>query len=222
VRIVACGGQLLGDDPALRRYAVSFVDTSSPRITLLPTAAGDSPDVVARFAEGFAGLGELSTVALFRRTIAELRAHLLAQDLIVVSGGNTASMLAIWRAHGVDALLREAWERGIVLAGSSAGALCWFEGGVTDSFGPELAPLRDGLGLLRGSFCPHYDTESERRPAYTRFVRDGELAAGCAADDHVGFSYAGPALEEIVSGREGPGGFRVEPAGETPLPVRVL
>ena len=101
---------------------------------------------------------------------AGIRERLLAQDAIYVSGGNTANMLAVWRVHGVDAALREAWERGIVLSGPSAGGLCWFEGGVTDSFGPELARLDDGLGFLPGSFCPHYDTEPERRPTYERLA----------------------------------------------------
>lgn len=222
MRIVACGGQLLGPEPALRDYVLGLVEAREPRICLLPTATGDSPDVVARFEESLAGRGTLSHVALFRRTIADVRAHLLAQDLIVVSGGNTASMLAIWRVHGVDAALREAWEAGILLAGSSAGALCWFEGGVTDSFGPELAPLHDGLGLLPGTFCPHYDSEPGRRPVYTRLVAGGELTPGYAADDLVGFSFAGSTLTEVVAGRPGAQGLRVDADGEHALPVRIL
>jgi peptidase E len=222
VRIVACGGQLLGESPALREYVLSFVDSPEPRICLVPTASADSPEVVTRFEEGLAGRGVLSHVGLFRRTIEDVRAHLLAQDVIFVSGGNTASMLAVWRVHGIEEALREAWRRGIVLAGSSAGALCWFEGGVTDSFGPRLEPLDDGLGLLGGSFCPHYDSEPERRPTYTRLVREGQLPPGHAADDHVAFSYAGTELEEIVAGRAGAQGWRVDAAGETALAPRML
>jgi dipeptidase E len=222
VRIVACGGQLLGDSPALRDYVLSFADSSEPRICLIPTASGDSAEVVSRFEEELAGRGVLSHLALFRRTVADVRAHLLAQDIVFVSGGNTASMLAVWRAHGVDDALREAWRQGVVLAGSSAGALCWFEGGVTDSFGPTLEPLADGLGILGGTFCPHYDSEPQRRPTYTRLVRDGQLPQGHAADDHVAFSYAGTELEEIVAAHAGPQAWRVDAAGETPLAPRIL
>ena len=110
---------------------------------------------------------------------------MLAQDVIFVSGGNTANLLAIWRAHGFDEIIREAWEQGIVLAGSSAGMICWFEAGVTDSFGPQLEGMRDGLGFLPGSACPHYDGEEQRRPVYTRLVANG-FPAGMAADDAVG------------------------------------
>jgi peptidase E len=222
VRIVACGGQLLGDSSALRDYVLSFAESSEPRICLVPTASADSPEVVARFEEGLAGRGVLSHVALFRRTIDDVRAHLLAQDVIFVSGGNTASMLAVWRVHGVDEALREAWRRGTVLAGSSAGALCWFDGGVTDSFGPTLEPLAAGLGLLGGTFCPHYDTEPQRRPTYTRLVREGQLPPGHAADDHVALSYAGTRLEEIVAAHAGPQAWRVDASGETPLGPRIL
>lgn len=222
MRIVACGGQLLGESPALRDYVLSFVGTPAPRICLVPTAAADSPEVVARFEEGLAGRGVLSHVALFRRTIVDVRAHLLEQDVILVSGGNTASMLAVWRAHGVEEALREAWRRGIVLAGSSAGGLCWFEDGVTDSFGPALQPLGDGLGILGGSFCPHYDTEPERRPTYVRLVREGQLPPGHATDDHVALSYAGTELEEVVAAHAGPQAWRVDGSGETPLAPRIL
>jgi peptidase E len=131
-------------------------------------------------------------------------------------------MLAAWRAHGVADALHEAWQRGVVLAGSSAGALCWFDGGVTDSFGPTLEPLGDALGLLDGSFCPHYDSEPQRRPTYTRLVREGKLPPGHAADDHVALSYAGTELEEIVAAHPGPQAWRVDASGETPLAPRIL
>ena len=105
----------------------------------------------------------LSTSFRGRRTTSGLA---LAQDVIFVGGGNTANMLAVWRVHGFDAILREAWERGVVLCGWSAGMICWFEAGVTDSFGPQLEGMRDGLGFLPGSACPHYDSEERRRPVY--------------------------------------------------------
>jgi peptidase E len=131
-------------------------------------------------------------------------------------------MLAVWRAHGVDAILREAWMRGIVLCGLSAGANCWFEGCSTDSFGTRLAPLRDGLGLLEGSFCPHYDGEAERQPTYRRWVADGALPPGYAADDGVGLVFDGAELVEAVTERPGGRAFRVDAGGEHPLTVRNL
>jgi dipeptidase E len=219
--VIACGGAHYESD-ALWRYLLDLSGKDRPRITLLPTASADRDDYVLGFYERLAGRAEVSHVGLFRRTIADLRAHLLAQDVIFVSGGNTASMLAVWRAHGVDAILREAWEQGIVLAGTSAGALCWFEDGVTDSYGPELEALNDGLGFLDGTLCPHYDSEPQRQPVYRRLVSSGELAPGYAADDLVALHFAGTELDEIVSGRAGARAFRVDREGEHPLAVRVL
>ena len=130
-------------------------------------------------------------------------------------------MLAIWRVHGFDVILREAWEQGIVLTGWSAGMICWFEAGVTDSFGPELAGMRDGLGLLPGSACPHYDGEELRRPVYRRFVDEG-FPPGYAADDGVGLRFVGTELVETVTSREGATAYRVEPRAETRLEARLL
>ncbi len=149
-------------------------------------------------------------------------AHIAKQDVIYVGGGNTANMLAIWRVHGLDRALREAWERGAVVGGMSAGANCWFEDSVTDSFGPTLRALGGGLGLLPGSFCPHYDGEPERRPTYTRLVRDGTLAPGYAADDDAAFHFEGTELREVVSQRDGARGYRVTADGEEPLDTRLL
>ena len=134
-----------------------------------------------------------------------------AADVVYVSGGNTANMLAIWRVHGIDRALREVWQRGGVLGGWSAGANCWFEDSVTDSFGPRLRELGAGLGFLPGSFCPHYDTELERRGTYTRLVREGILPPGYAADDDAAFHFEGTELREVVSQRDGARGYRVTP-----------
>jgi peptidase E len=152
---------------------------------------------------------------------ADLRALALAHDVILVGGGNTANMLAVWRVHGFDRVLREAWDTGVVLAGWSAGLICWFEAGVTDSFGPQLAGLHDGLGFLPGSACPHYDGEEERRPVYTQLVRDG-FPAGIALDDAAGAYYAGTELEEIVASSPSAAGYRVTADGETRIDGRVL
>jgi peptidase E len=223
--IVALGGHIQPAGP-MSRFLLDLAGKERPRVCCLPTATGDSAERIVAFYEAFrAARCEPSHAELFGVPRGDLREHLLAQDVIYVLGGNTANMLAIWRAHGVDRMLREAWEAGIVLCGPSAGGICWFEGGVTDSFGPELAPLRDGLGFLTGSFCPHYDGEPERRPAYRRLVAEG-LPAGIAADDGVGVRFAGADLAEVVSERPGAGAYRIEPAGgearETPLEARVL
>jgi dipeptidase E len=213
---------LFGDEPELRAYILGLSAAPRPRVCLLPTASGDRDDGIERFEELFSPVADVSHMGLFRRTIGDLRAHLLEQDIVLVSGGNTASMLAVWRLHGVDLALREAWEQGVVLAGSSAGALCWFEGGITDSFGPELQPLHDGLGFLGGSFCPHYDSEPGRRPLYTRLVAAGDLPPGYSADDLVAYRFEGTELTEIVTSRAGAEAFHVDVSGEHPLPITAL
>ena len=144
-----------------------------------------------------------------------------AQDVVIVGGGNTANMLAIWRLHGVEDALRRAYAAGTVLSGWSAGCLCWFEGGITDSFTPELGALRDGLGLLAGSACPHYDSQEARRPVYAREIAAG-LAPGIALEDGVAARYDDERLVEIVSARADGRAFHVDANGERPLAVRAL
>jgi peptidase E len=151
-------------------------------------------------------------VGLFKQTHLEPAKFLLRQDVIYVGGGNTANMLAIWRIHGVDRALRAAWRRGIVLAGISAGANCWFEACSTDSFGP-LAPLRDGLGLLPGSVCPHYDGEKQRRPTLLRFIANGQLPDGIALDDCAAAHFVGRRFVEAVSSRPQARAYRVVRVG---------
>lgn len=216
--IIALGGggfSMEPDEPRLDDYILSHARRSPARVCFLPTASGDSNDYVVRFYEAFPATRCIAThLPLFRRTHPDLRAHVLAQDVIYVGGGNTANMLAVWRAHGLDAILREAWSSGVVLCGLSAGSLCWYEGGVTDSFGPSLAPIADGLGLLAGSHCPHYDGEAERRPAYHRAVASGALPAGIAADDGVALRYQGTELVEVVSSRPEARAWRVTRRGD--------
>jgi peptidase E len=151
----------------------------------------------------------------------DLRELALSHDAILVDGGNTANMLAVWRVHGFDRILREAWEAGVVLFGWSAGMICWFEAGVTDSFGPQLEGMRDGLGFLSGSACPHYDGEELRRPVYTNLVADG-FPPGLALDDGAAARFEGTELVEVVAATDGPRGYRVGPGGEEPLETRVL
>jgi peptidase E len=227
--IVACGGAIFSDDGAerLQRFILSLAGTAGPRTCFLPTATGDHPEAVARFYRAASRLDcRPSDLPLFHREVADLRSFLLGQDVIWVAGGNTANMLAIWRVHGVDAILREAWEQGIVLCGASAGMNCWFEASVTDSFSmTELAALNDGLGFLAGSACPHYDGEAERRPVYRRLVADG-FPAGHAADDGVGIVFDGPERVDVVTHREGAAAWWVEAhdrqASETRLEARAL
>jgi dipeptidase E len=223
VNILALGGG--GETPEqtakLLDYAIALADTDRPKICFVPTAIGDSSEGVVSFYETWHGRGELSHVKFFPWPPEGLRDLALAQDVLVISGGNTANMLAIWRLHGFDGILREAWEAGIVLTGASAGMICWFEACVTDSFGPQLAGLRDGLGFLSGSACPHYDGEERRRPVYQQLVAEG-FPPGIAGDDGVALHYEGTELKEVVSVREGATAYRVEPGSETPLEARLL
>jgi dipeptidase E len=222
--IVAIGGYDEEDAP-LGDFVLGLARRERPRICFVPTATAERDAAIVAFYERFASKGDTSVLRLFGVPRAGLHEFLLEQDVVLVAGGNTANMLAVWRVHGVDTVLREAWERGTVLAGWSAGAICWFEAGVTDSFAPELAPLEGCLGLLEGSFCPHYDSEAGRAGAFHRLISAG-LPDGYAADDGVGLHFSGTKLGEIVGARPGARAFRVErgEAGvsETPLPVRHL
>ncbi len=202
-------------------HVFSLSGRELPRVCFVPTATGDDASGIVRFYEVLRGHAELAHLPFFPWPPPDLRERVLGSDVLFIGGGNTANMLAIWRVHGFDRLLQEAWEAGVVLCGWSAGMICWFEAGVTDSFGPELAGLRDGLGFLPGSACPHYDGEKRRRPVYQRLVADG-FPAGVAADDGVGLVYRGTELEEVVSVRPGATGYRVGPGGEEPLTARNL
>ena len=202
---------------AMEAYVLGLTGKDRPRVCFLPTATGDSAERIVRFYAAFGDRADTTHVALFDRTVDDLRALLLGQDVIQVGGGNTANMLAVWRVHGIDRILREAWEAGIVLTGVSAGAICWFEACVTDSFGGTDA-LHDGLGFLAGSMCPHYDSEPNRRPVYGRLVAEG-FPPGYAAEDDVGLHFVGTELHAAVSPRKGGRAFRVERDGETELDV---
>jgi dipeptidase E len=214
--VVAMGGGGFSMEPenlVLDEFVLSLARSPSPRVCFIPTASGDSADYVARFYRAFSTLDCRATdLQLFERKISDLEAFVLEQDVIYVGGGNTANLLAVWRAHRLDDFLTRAWRAGTVLAGISAGMNCWFQESVTDSFGQSLAPLPDGLGVLPGSACPHYDGEEQRRPAYHRFIESGELSAGWAADDGAALVFSGTALVEVVSSRPDAAGYRVERA----------
>jgi dipeptidase E len=221
--IVALGG--LSREDAERRlledYLLGLAGRARPRVLFVPTAAADDAELTLLVYSQLADRAQVSHLPFFPWPPPGLRELALEQEVIYVSGGNTANALAIWRVHGFDGILREAWEAGIVLAGWSAGMLCWFEAAVTDSFGPELQGLRDGLGFLPGSACPHYDAEAERRPVYTRLVAEG-FPPGIAADDGVALRFDGTELAEAVSARPGAGAYRVSRAGEEPIQARQL
>ena len=215
-RIVACGGGLVADEAGpLREFIIAQARRPRPRVCFLPTATGDHPEAIARFYRVAAGLDcRPSDLPLFHREVDDLRAFLMEQDVVWVAGGNTANALAVWRAHGVDQLLREVWEGGCIMTGASAGMNCWFEASLTDSFSlRRLQGLRDGLGWLAGSACPHWDAEEMRRPVYRELVANG-FPAGVAAEDGVGLVYAGTDFAEAVSWRGDGAAFRVKRAGD--------
>jgi peptidase E len=233
--ILAIGGiggglGLLDDLPALIKQALAISGAGpAARVCVLNTAVGDDP---AGYLWQYARLSRygarVSHLQLFPMpNVADPEDLLLSQDVIFVGGGSVANMLAVWRVHGVDRFMRRAWESGVVLSGVSAGAICWFEGGTTDSFGPELRPFTAGLGLLSGSYCPHYSSEPARRPTFQSLVADGTLAAGIACDDGTAAHYVGHEMAEIVADQPGIAGYLVEPDGsggaaERPLPTRLL
>lgn len=220
-RIVPCGGRQL-HHPELTTYVLGLARRPRPRVLLLPTASGDGADQLLLFYQAMAGMGcEPSHLQLFWRTVDDLESLIRMQDVIVVGGGNTANALAIWRLHGVEAALRRAYQEGTVLTGWSAGCICWYESSITDSFTRELGALRDGLGLLKGSACPHYDSEERRQPVYGREIAAG-LPPGIALDDGVAALYEDERLVEVVGAREGGRAFHVDPRGEHPLEVRRL
>jgi len=201
----------------LDEFVLTQARAARPRVCFVPTASGDSDGYVARFYRAFSALDcRPADLQLFNRSILDLESFVLMQDVIYVGGGNTASLLAVWRAHGLDHILRRAWQEGIVLCGLSAGMNCWFNESVTDSFGfSQLAPLRDGLGILPGSCCPHYDGEKERRPTFRRLVASGELADGWAADDGAALVFHGESLSEVVTSRSSGAAYRVERSDES-------
>jgi dipeptidase E len=220
--IVAIGGAAFADEAApLLAFLLGRARAERPRVVFLPTASGDAREAVVRFYEAFARFDcRVAHVELFGRPERErVERALLGADVVYVGGGNTANMLAIWRVHGVDTVLRRAWERGVVLGGTSAGANCWFEACTPDSFGP-IVPLEDGLGFLRGSFCPHYDAEPDRRPTYLRLVAAG-FPPGYAAEDGAALHFRGLELVEAVAAG-GARALRVGSDGETALEMRVL
>jgi dipeptidase E len=224
-QIVAMGGGGFSMEPEnvlLDRFVLSIAAVRQPRVCFVGTASGDSQIYLDKFYAAFNTLPCVPTeLSLFKPPTADLRSFVFDQDVIYVGGGNTRNLLVLWREWGLDAMLREAWLSGIVMAGISAGSICWFQQGLSDSVIPgDLAPL-DCLGFLPGSNCPHYDGEPQRRPAYHRFIRQGELDDGYAADDGAALHFVGQDLRGVVSSREAARAYSVRRAGseveEAPL-----
>jgi peptidase E len=233
--ILAMGGggfSMEPDNPLFDDFVLGLSRRQPARVCFVPTASADAATYIVRFYRAFAGrcvptdltLWNSPSLARQPARTSELAAFVAAQDVIYVGGGDTANLLVLWRRHGLDVLLRRAWSQGAVLAGVSAGMLCWFNGGVTDSFG-GLEPLHDGLSLIDATACPHYDGEPERRPTYHRAIAAG-MQAGYAADDGAALHFYGQDLVEVVSSRPQAGAYRVElidkDVTETRLPVRFL
>ena len=227
-QIVAIGGGGFYRDAenlALERYIIQQTGLGEPRVAFVPTASGEPDHYVASFYAAFLKLGCRPSVLTFFKRTPELRAFLLNQDVIYVGGGNTKTMLAVWRDWGVAEILREAWESGVMLTGVSAGAICWFEQGLTDSFSDALRPL-DCLGFLPGSCCPHYDGEPQRRPSMHRLLAGGEIAEGVAIEDWTGVHFRGTEIHQVVASKAGARAYSMRVAHgsvqEVPLPVEYL
>ncbi len=216
--------------PLLDDFLLAMTGKPRPRVCFVGTASGDAASYIEKFHLAFRGRADTTALALFNAehegalTVDQL-GRVLDHDVVYVGGGSTANLLAVWRLHGLDAVLEEAAARGTVLAGISAGMNCWFEGSSTDSFGP-LAPLADGLGFLPGSACPHYSGEADRRAAYLGMVASGALCDGYAVDDGVALLWRDGELVEAVSEQPDGQAFHVARNGstavETPLDVRFL
>jgi len=224
------GGPWDWDIDPIHRYAAQLANAgSAPKLCFLNTAFGDRPEGIAAIHGAF-GPTEfwVSHLSLFPMpNIADIRAHLLAQDVIWVMGGSVVNLLAVWRAHGLDEILHEAWQAGVVLGGVSAGSICWHAGGTTDSFGPSLQAVTNGLGWLPYSNGVHHDSEAQRRPLFRSLIGDGILPQGFATDDGAALIYHGTELAEAVATRPGAGAYEVRQsalglATEHPLEVRLL
>jgi len=210
--MIAMGGggfSMEPDNLALDRYILDQTGKARPKACFLPTAAAESFEYIVKFYSAFTRLGaEPSHLSLFRLPTADLRGFVMEKDVIYVGGGNTRSMLALWREWGLDAILREAWQNGTVLAGLSAGAICWFEQGVTDSVPGQLGAL-NCLGYLPGSACPHYHSEVNRQPSYHQLIMNGQIQAGFGIDDSAALHYIDGQLQRVVRSKNSANAWRV-------------
>lgn len=211
-QIIALGGggfSMEPDNPLIDLYILQQVEKSKPKICFLPTASGDADNYIARYYNFFNQQNSTpSHLSLFNPPTRDLESFILEKDIIYVGGGNTKNLLALWKEWGLDHVLRKAWDQGVILAGLSAGSICWFEEGVTDSFGDGLEPIKC-LGFLKGSNCPHYDGEIDRKPAYRKLIESGKIQSGIATDDGVAIHYKEQEISKIVSSRPDAKAYRV-------------
>ena len=216
-QIVAMGGggfSMEPENPLLDEYILKLSKQEKPKICFIPTASGDSDKYVVRFYSAFMQrLCVPCHLSLFNPPTSNLKSLVFDQDIIYVGGGNTKNLIALWKEWGLDETLRKAWEMGIILAGLSAGSICWFEEGVTDSIPGSLTALKC-LGFLKGSNCPHYDGEEKRKPSYHQLLSTGLISDGYAADDGVGLHFVGERLEKIISSRPYAKAYRLERRAE--------
>jgi peptidase E len=210
--------------PLLLSYAATLTGARTPKICILNAASGDDSGAYSRSYQLLGAIGgRLTHLQLFPMPNApDPEDLLMSQDMVFVGGGSVANMLAVWRVHGVDSIMRRAWQAGVVLSGISAGAICWFASGTTDSFGVDLRPFAGGLGLLEGSYCPHYDSEPRRRPLYQSLIADGSLPPGIACDDGAAAHFVDDGLAAIVADAHGPCGYSVERTAENTSVETVL
>lgn len=217
MQIVAMGGGGFSMEPenlALDRYVIGLTGKERPKVCFLSQASGEGRDYIINFYKAFTELGcQPSHLSLFQPHTSDIAGFLLAQDVIYVGGGNTKSMLALWREWGLDNILRQAGENGTILAGISAGANCWFEVCTTDSIPGKITAL-PCMGYLSGSYTPHYDGEAERRPTLQRMVAIGEIAPGIACDDGAAAHFIDGALHKVVSSRPNAKGYHVIKDGD--------
>lgn len=204
------GGFSMENSLALDLYILKQASTSTPSVCFLPTASGDSQEYIVRFYEAYSRLPcKPSHLSLLKMPTADLKSFLGEKEIILVGGGNTRNLLALWREWELDQILRQLWENGTILAGLSAGAICWFEQGVTDSIPGQLNSLTC-LGYLPGSFCPHYDGEVERRPAYHRLISRNQIQKGFGVEDGVALHFVHEELKAVVRSRFQAKAYRVE------------
>ena len=212
------------DFAALVHHAVELSGTEGrPKVCHLGTAGGDQRWFQAEMDDAGRSAGfEMSHLALFGMpSVEDVEGHLMAQDVVWVNGGSVANLLAVWRVHGLDEIFARVWRAGVVLAGVSAGSICWYQGGTTDSFGPELRAVTNGLGFLPYGNGVHYDSEARRRPLVHRLVADGTLGTTHCTDDGVGLVYRGTELVEAVTEMRGKGAYVVTRDGEQAVEERI-
>ena len=222
-QIIAMGGggfSMEPDNPLLDEYLLNQTRKKKPSICFVPTASGDADGYIVKFYTAFGKLKYKPCHLSLFRPPNDLAGFVLSQDAIYVGGGNTKNLLAVWREWGLDKILRRAWHQGIVLGGVSAGSICWFEQGLTNSISGKLTPLKC-LGFLKHSNCPHYNSESKRRPAYQRCIASGKMPAGIAADDGVALHYYGQKLTYVVSSRQDAAAYRVIRSGSKANEVKI-